>query len=74
MTSQFDLQVPFFYPVWRRMVVIAICLVWAALEFAMGSPFWGALFGALGGISGWQFFVKNWPAPEEDSSLSADGD
>ena len=43
-----DVRHPFFRPLWRRVAVVAVCLVWAAVEFLTGSPFWGVLFGAVG--------------------------
>lgn len=44
----FDLNHPFFRPLWIRIAVTALCLGWAAFEFATGSPFWGMLFGGVG--------------------------
>ena len=44
----FDMQHPFFLPVWRRYAVTAFCLLWALVEIVTGSPFWAILFGALG--------------------------
>jgi len=62
----FDLRIPFFLPVWRRLVVVAICLLWASVEFATASPFWGVLFGSVGLYAGWQFFFTGWPGPDDD--------
>lgn len=55
----FDLDHPFFIPLWRRVLIVAVCLGWAAFEFAgTGSPFWGTLFGAIGLYAGWHFFFN----------------
>jgi hypothetical protein len=43
-----DVKHPFFKPIWRRGLVTAICFTWAAVEFAIGSPMFGVLSGALG--------------------------
>lgn len=57
----FDMHEPFFRPIWRRITVTSICLLWAAFEFATGSPFWGVIFAALGLYAFWQFFLVPWP-------------
>ena len=53
----FDLDHPFFRPLWIRALVVAVCLGWALFEFATGSPFWGVLFGAAGLYAAYRFFV-----------------
>jgi hypothetical protein len=63
----FDVQHPFFIPLWRRIVVVALCLGWAGFEFATAQPFWGILFGAAGLYCAYQFFVVfDPPAPDAD--------
>jgi hypothetical protein len=57
MRSLFDLNHPFFRPLWRRVAVVAFCLGWAAVEIAAGSVFWAMLFGGIGLFAAWQFFV-----------------
>ncbi|NAZ36136.1 DUF3329 domain-containing protein [Rubellimicrobium sp. CFH 75288] len=54
----FDLNHPFFIPLWRRVVIVALSCGWALVEFAGGSPFWGILFGAIGLYAGWHFFFN----------------
>jgi hypothetical protein len=61
----FELQHPFFRPLWRRVLVVAICLGWAVFELATGSPFWAIIFGALGATAVWQLFLTPW---REDNS------
>jgi hypothetical protein len=58
-----DLNHPFFIPLWRRVLVVAACLGWAAFEFlgARGSPFWGILFGAIGLYAAYAFFLNFHP-------------
>ncbi len=38
---------PFFRPLWRRVAVVAVCALWAALEWATQSPLWAMGAGAL---------------------------
>ena len=64
----FELQHPFFRPIWRRYLVVAVCLGWAVFEFVTGSPLWAIIFGALGVTAIWQLFLAPWP----DQNDSAD--
>lgn len=54
--SLFDFRHPFFDPLWRRVVTVGFCLLWAAFEFSSGQTVWAMLFGAFGVIAGYQFF------------------
>ncbi|MEZ5732502.1 MAG: hypothetical protein R3D97_09260 [Paracoccaceae bacterium] len=60
-----DVQHPWFRPLWRRVFVAGVTLGWAVLEFAMGGPFWGMLFGSLGVYLLHQFFIAF--DPREDA-------
>jgi hypothetical protein len=53
----FDLQVPFFIPLWRRIATVALALGWGAVELLSGSLGWAMLFGGAGLWAGYQFFV-----------------
>ena len=53
----FGLRHPFFIPLWRRIATVALCLGWAVLEFTSGGPAWGMLFGGIGLIAAWGFFI-----------------
>jgi len=64
----FDLNHPFFRPLWLRVVVVVLCIGWALFEFATNSPFWGTLFGGLGVYAVWGLFITFNPrAKAEDS-------
>lgn len=54
----FDLDQPFFLPLWRRVAVVALCLGWAVIEVAGGAPFWAVLFAAAGLYSGWALLIR----------------
>ena len=62
----FDLQVPFFKPLWRRVVVVALCLIWAVFEVRNGAPFWGLVFAAAGLWCAYQFFFI-WNPKDDDA-------
>jgi len=53
-----DTNHPFWRPVWRRIAVTVICLVWAVFEFTLGAPFWGLIVGALGAYCVWAFALR----------------
>ena len=61
MLKGFELQIDFFRPLWRRVVLLVVCFGWAAFEFLAGAPFWGIIFGSLGGYALWQLFLTDWP-------------
>lgn len=57
MNKAFDVRHPFFAPLYRRVLVVAVCLIWAGVEGWSGNTFWAALFGAAGVWLAYQFFV-----------------
>lgn len=62
----FDLQDPFYKPLWIRVLLTAFCLGWAIVEFLADAPFWAILFGAIGIYCLHQFFIAFKPrAPDE---------
>ena len=61
-----DVQTPFFRPLWRRVLVTALCLGWAVIELASGAVFWAILFGAAGIHLAWQFFMVFDPPSKKD--------
>ncbi len=61
----FDLQIPFFVPVWRRVVLVSVCLAWAAFEFYAGAALWGMLFLGMGALAVWQLFFNGWPGKSQ---------
>jgi hypothetical protein len=58
MARLFDLDHPFFIPLWRRVAITAGCLGWALFEILAASPFWAVLAGAVGLYCGWHFFFN----------------
>ncbi|WP_011579801.1 MULTISPECIES: hypothetical protein [Chelativorans] len=64
MHKLFDLDHPFFRPLWIRLAIIAVCLGWGVFEFLMGNPFWGTLFVGLGVYCIWGFLFAFNPDAE----------
>lgn len=54
----FDLNHPFFRPLWRRIVILVALLGWAAFEAVQGAYLWAFAFLALGLHCGWGFFIS----------------
>ncbi|RYH09913.1 DUF3329 domain-containing protein [Tropicimonas sp. IMCC6043] len=52
-----DTDHPFYAPLWRRAVIVALTLGWSAFEFVAGSPIWGVLTGALGVYCLYMLFI-----------------
>lgn len=59
---------PFFAPVWRRVITVALTGGWAVLETAWGNSAWAFGFGALAAYCFYEFFVifdpKNYEDPD----------
>lgn len=62
-----DNEHPFFRPLWRRIAVVGVCLVWAGLEFVSNAPTWGFVALAFAAYGVWQFFINYRPPPPEDA-------
>ena len=71
----FDLNHPFFIPLWRRVAVVVFAVGWGLFEFASGSPFWGTLFLGIGGYAFWGLFIAFDPsaAAEKRERFDAEG-
>ncbi|OYX40826.1 MAG: hypothetical protein B7Z02_17805 [Rhodobacterales bacterium 32-67-9] len=67
----FDLQLPFFRPLWLRLAVVAVCLGWAGMEMVSGSPGWAILFAAAGLWAAYQFFVAWDPKLDDERKHDA---
>ncbi|MDJ0631042.1 MAG: hypothetical protein QNJ44_22480 [Rhodobacter sp.] len=67
MKEFFDLQLPFYRPLWIRLAVTGVCGGMALMDLARGQMFWAVLFGAVAIYCAYQFFVVFDPVePEED--------
>ena len=49
---------PFYRPLWRRVLIVAVCLGWAVVEGVTSEPFWALLVGAVGIYAAWMLLVN----------------
>lgn len=61
----FDLRHPFFNPLWRRVLTVALALGWAVVELTTGSPGWAIMFGAVGVWAGYVLLLTWVPVDEK---------
>lgn len=61
----FDFTHPFYRPLWRRVLIVAAALGWAAFEALQGRPGWALVFAALGAAALWGLFIARSPAGEK---------
>ncbi|KJZ18548.1 hypothetical protein [Loktanella sp. S4079] len=58
---------PFYRPIWRRAVIVALCLGWGLFEALSGSPGFAVIFLALGVYATVRLFVTYSPeTPSEE--------
>ncbi|EBA10937.1 hypothetical protein [Roseobacter sp. CCS2] len=69
----FDLAVPFFLPVWRRVLTAVVPILWAMVELANGQAFWALIFFALGVTAIWKFYTADWAAVAAQAEKDARG-
>lgn len=60
-----DMNHPWFKPLWRRVLVIAICAGVALWDLSNGEYVWALIFGGLGGYGIYVFFIA-WGGNEAD--------
>jgi hypothetical protein len=61
-----DRDVNFFRPLWRRVGVTAVCVIWAGLELWGRDQLWIVITLGLTAYAVWSFFIafpKDVPAP-----------
>ncbi|MEP1206997.1 MAG: hypothetical protein ABJM29_10185 [Rhizobiaceae bacterium] len=58
----FDLKIPFFRPLWRRIATVIVCIGWGLVEFANNAAAFGLLFCGMGALAAYQFFIT-WTDP-----------
>ncbi|MGG6898072.1 MULTISPECIES: hypothetical protein [Rhizobium] len=54
---------PIYKPLWVRILIVAVCFGWAAVETLGSQPFWAMLSGALGAYSAWMLLLNFKPQP-----------
>ena len=63
----FNLAVPFFLPVWRRVAAVAVALLWGLFELSTGEVFWAIIFFGIGGLAAWKFHEADWAKVAQDA-------
>ena len=66
MDKLFDFNHPFFRPLWLRIAIVALCLLWAMVEASTGEMMWAMLFTAIGLYAAYGFFVTFKPREPDD--------
>lgn len=51
-----DLRVPFFRPMYRRVLTVAVIAIWTGIELIYGNPWWALLAGGIGVYAGYVLF------------------
>ncbi|KQV64619.1 hypothetical protein [Rhizobium sp. Root1220] len=63
---------PSYRPLWGRILIVAVCFGWTAMEAIKGDPFWAVLAGGAGVYSA---YVLLWsykpPEPTEEKAAEA---
>lgn len=54
---------PFYEPLWRRVLIPVICLVWACFELYAGAPIWAVIVGAIGLYATYKLFIEKRSPP-----------
>lgn len=52
-----DMQHPWFKPVWRRALMVAICAAVALWDLSNGEYVWALIFGGMAGYAIYVFFI-----------------
>lgn len=63
---------PRYRPLWLRVGLTAIALIWGGVEFVTGSPGFGIVFVALGLFAGWRLLWSY--DPDAGDSVAAQPD
>jgi hypothetical protein len=64
-------DVNFFRPLWRRVVVTAVCAVWAGLEILHGEQVWILITLGLTAYAVWNFFIAFEKSPPKSAQIEA---
>lgn len=65
----FNLDDPFFKPLWLRVLLCMVALGWGLVEATTGSPGFAIIFLCLGAYAAYRFFVKFFP---DDADIKKD--
>lgn len=68
-----DTNHPLYRPLWVRLLIVAVCGLWCAVEFYNQEPFWGTIVGGIAVYSAYVLLLTYKPPvdagpPASDSS------
>ncbi|WP_245515274.1 DUF3329 domain-containing protein [Rhizobium deserti] len=56
--TMIDANHPFYRPLWRRLMIPIVCLIWVCFELYAGGPIWAAMVGAVGLYATYKLFIE----------------
>lgn len=56
---------PFYQPLWRRVLIPAVCAAWAIFELVAGEPLWAVIVGVTGAYATYKLFIEKRKPPVE---------
>ncbi|WP_062014001.1 hypothetical protein [Aureimonas sp. AU4] len=57
---------PFFRPLWRRVLLVAVCAAWALFELLVtGDRTWAIMTGIVAAYAAWTFLITYQPTPAD---------
>ena len=62
---------PIYKPLWVRILIVAVCFGWSAVETLGSQPFWAMLSGALGAYAAWMLLLNFKPEPPAANAEAA---
>ncbi|WP_331371879.1 hypothetical protein [Sinorhizobium chiapasense] len=62
---------PFYRPLWIRLLIVAACAAWTAVEFSNGQVTWGMIFLAVTAYAGCALLIFFKPKPSADDKTDA---
>lgn len=65
---------PAYRPLWARILIVAVCLGWSAVEFTTGDPLWAVLSCGAGVYAAYVLFwtYNPQPAAEPEAPVAED--
>lgn len=64
----FDLRLPFFLPLHRRVLTTGVLVVWTGVELFNQNAGWAVMFGEMALFTAYEFFIAFDPANYQDTN------
>lgn len=62
---------PFYRPLWIRLLIVALCAVWTAVEFYSGQTMWATIFLVVTAYAGAALLIFYKPKPVDEKGTGA---